>query len=125
MCKFIQEKGYLEDERLTLYYPQKLDKDEVYNILLIRSDTNQYERVSAMLNLAAEMTVAIDINRSDYDSNTNKDGLDLKIVEMLRTLSRFIGYLSGCSSWRDKKLHDFDKEELYKRLEQLEYYFKN
>ena len=124
MDKFIQDRAYLSEGHLKVYTPEKLDKDITYNVLLIDSESTPHEKLTALLNVVADMAGGFDINKKEYNSTVNKNGVDLKTVEMLRTFSRFIGYLGGCSSWRNKNLENFDKVELEKRLEHLKLHFK-
>lgn len=126
MSKFIIDKGYIseDDDKLTLYSPHKVEENKTYLILLLDGDSNQYEILTALLNTAAEVANHLDINKKEYNSNINKEGVNLKMVEMLRTLGNFIGYLSGCNSWDNKELRDYDKLELSDRLEKLKRYFK-
>lgn len=123
MNTFIQDKGYLKDNNFILYSPEKVDKDTTYNVLLIDDGSTKHEKIIAIMDLLSAITLSTDINKKEYNSTVNKEDIDLKIIEMLRTLSRFVGYLSGCSSFTKGKLEHYDKEELEKRLEQLKVYF--
>lgn len=124
MLKFIQDKGYLSKGDFKLYSIEKLQDDITYNVLLIDSESSLHEKIIAISNLLAEVTQAVSLTKLEYNSTVNKEGVDLELVHMLRTLSPFIGFLVGCSSFRGKKLEDYDKLELNKRLELLKTFFK-
>lgn len=127
MNTFIQDLGYVVEENskkfLSIYYPEKLDENESYITLLIPRDSSKHDKTKALLSLLSDILMSTDINVAEYKGTTNKEGVDIKMVEMLRTLSYFIGYLSNCSSWENKKIEDFDKMELRKRLSNLIRYF--
>lgn len=103
-------------------FSKDVEKDKAFFCLMLPDPTPYIDRVAAMLRLNAEMMGNTSLNVKEKGGKT-EHGVEVEFTNMLRTFGRFMGYLVNCTSYREGKVQEFDKQEFAKRLEQLKIYF--
>lgn len=129
MNKFLQTKGYHKEgdaaDKITIYSDDLLDKNKTYNILAIDASTKMKERYESINDLLVSMIGNLSVSRVNYEDVVTSEGIDLKMIDVVKGMGRFLGYLQNCTSWNVQSMQEYDKIELLNRLEKIKFALKN
>ena len=129
MNKFLQTKGYHKEgdaaDKITIYSDDLLDKNKTYNILAIDASTKMKERYESINDLLVSMIGNLSVSRANYEDVVTSEGIDLRMIDVVKGMGRFLGYLQNCTSWNVQSMQEYDKIELLNRLEKIKFALKN
>lgn len=95
--------------------------EDYYHCLMLPQSCNRKERTEAIGTLFSEMMSGTSLNKPEYNKDTTDAGIPIEFAHALRSIGRLVGYMVNCASWESGEMKDYDKIELIKRVQNIQF----
>lgn len=123
MNKFLIKNCYTDqDGTIELGMGEELKEESFIGLFLKleenASKINNIHILEALMDIMTDVLSNVSMNPDPNDSNSglNTQGLPMDFSRMLKSLGSALGYFRNSTSYRDRTLYKYDKNELINRI---------